>query len=764
MPVLQGTYDYRLVVLSVVLAMFASYAALDIAGRVTAARGRWQAFWLAGGAISMGLGIWAMHYVGMLAFKLPVPVLYHYPTVVVSLLAAVAASAVALFTVSRDRIGPLSWTFGSLVMGAGIGAMHYIGMMAMRLPAMMEYRWHLVGLSIFLAFLTSFVALRLAFRIRHENRSTRRKFFSALVMGAAVPLTHYTGMWAVRFHSHPGAVGTDHSVTITPLGLAAISLATLLVLAVAFVSSFLDRLLSAQRAGRDVARTGEEQFRTLAEAIPQIVWTADAAGQTTYINQRWYELTGMTPPQGLGSAWMEMVHPDDRVPCQQQWQECLDSGRTFEVEYRLRDTAQGYRWYLDRAVPLRGGSGEIQQWFGTCTDIEEQKHNQTVLERLIQERTEELADTNEKLQQELIEKDAVRRDFDQKNEIIMRELTERTHRATLLAQMGQLLQSCLTREEAYAAAMGFAPRVFPHRRGALILLNPGGQLAEVVGSWHDCQLPVPAFEPPDCWALRTAQPHVVLRGDTSAPCAHARGVDHSYLCVPILAQGQTMGVLHVQATDEAPNLEEAEVSVKTTFAGQLGLSIANIRLRDALRMQSIRDPLTGVFNRRHLEQVMDHEIRRAVRASQPLGILMLDLDHFKKFNDTYGHEAGDAVLREAAGLLSRSIRAEDIVCRYGGEEFVIILGTADLSAASLRAERIRAKMRELVVLYNGQSLGTITVSVGVSALPLHGSTIQELLSAADAALYRAKREGRDRVVAAASPAPNSGQTNAAGAG
>ena len=763
-PVLQGTYDYRLVELSVVFAMFAAYAALDFAGRVTAARGWWRAFWLASGATSMGLGIWAMHYIGMLAFTLPVPVLYHYPTVIVSLLAAVAASMVALFTVSRERIGALSWTLGSLIMGAGIVAMHYAGMMAMRLPAMMEYRWNLVALSVLLAVVISFVALRLAFRARQETRSTRQKFISAVVMGAAVPLVHYIGMWAVRFHPDMMAFNTDRCVRISPLGLAAISITTFLVLGFGFATAFLDRLLDAQRAVRDAARSGEEQFRTLAEAIPQIVWTAGADGLTTYINRRWYEMTGMTPGGALGTGWLEMVHPDDREICQQKWQETLRSGSAFEIEYRLHDAAQGYRWYLDRAIPLRNTSGAIRQWFGTCTDIEEQKHNQTILERHIQERTEELADANAKLQEELHEKDVVRREFDQKNEIILQELTERSQRATLLARMGQLLQSCLTRDEALAAAIGFAPRIFPQRGGALILLNAGGKLAEVVGAWHDCQLPVPVFEPSDCWALRTAQPHIVLAGDTTSPCAHAAGVHHSYICVPVLAQGQTLGILHIQATEQDPHLEQAEVSFKTTFAGQLGLSIANIRLREALRTQSIRDPLTGLYNRRYLEEVLEREIRRAVRAVQPLGILMLDLDHFKQVNDTYGHEAGDTVLRETAGLLTRSIRAEDVVCRYGGEEFVIILPTADLNSARLRGERIRARLRELSVLHDGHALGMITVSVGVAALPEHGTSIHELLSAADAALYQAKREGRDRVVAASPPKPTDPQSNAATAG
>jgi two-component system sensor histidine kinase/response regulator len=146
-----GTYDYQLVALSVVLAMGASYAALDLAGRVTAAQ-RWtRAFWLVGGATSMGLGIWAMHYIGMLAFNMPMPVLYDYPTVTLSLLAAIGASAVALFIVSRQTMGRPAEIIGSVVMGGGIAAMHYVGMAAMRVPAQITYNPGIVGFSIVLA-------------------------------------------------------------------------------------------------------------------------------------------------------------------------------------------------------------------------------------------------------------------------------------------------------------------------------------------------------------------------------------------------------------------------------------------------------------------------------------------------------------------------------------------------------------------------------------------------------------------------------------
>lgn len=500
--------------------------------------------------------------------------------------------------------------------------------------------------------------------------------------------------------------------------------------------------------GENPDQASAVRFQTLAEAIPQIVWIADSNGRTSFINKRWYEMTGTQGSDALGTGWMESVHPDDRTPCKEMWEKCMLSGETFEIEYRLHDAAHGYRWYLDRAVPLRNDQGVILQWFGTCTDIEEQKHYQRILEQQIKERTEELADANTRLQQEMWEKDLARRTLDEHNEEMMQALKERSQRATLLAKMGELLQSCHSREEVFTAALGFAPKIFPSRRGAVALFNPSHDLVEVAGQWHNCQLPVTSFEPQSCWALRAGHPHLVLAGDGTARCGHAAGIQSTYLCVPILAQGEALGILHIQATDQDPNLGEAEMSFKTTFAAQVGLSVANIRLREALRTQSTKDPLTGLYNRRYLQEMLDREIRRAIRSEQALGILMLDLDHFKNFNDTYGHDAGDAVLRETGSFLVRSIRAEDFVCRYGGEEFVVILPTADLRAAEARAQRIRAKLRDLVIMHDGRSLGLITASIGVAALPNHGTNERDLLQAADAALYRAKRQGRDRVVVA----------------
>jgi len=262
-----GSYDSRLVALSVLIAILAAGAALDLAGRVTATHGRARALWLAGGALAMGLGIWSMHYTGMLAFLLPVPVHYHVPTVMLSLLAAILPSGVALYVASRERLRAPAAVAGSVVMGSGIAAMHYTGMGAMRLSATTHWNSLLILASIAIAIGVSGVALWLAFRFGHATLApwTWRKAGSALVMGAAIPSMHYTGMAAASFTASAGAVDVGETVSASVLGAYAVSAGTLLVLLVAIATSVVDRRFAAQAAALAAALT---EVRTLRGLLP----------------------------------------------------------------------------------------------------------------------------------------------------------------------------------------------------------------------------------------------------------------------------------------------------------------------------------------------------------------------------------------------------------------------------------------------------------------------------------------------------------------
>jgi len=533
-------------------------------------------------------------------------------------------------------------------------------------------------------------------------------------------------------------------------GLVALSVA-LAILATYAATDLAGRLCSAQRsaAARD-ARHSEAQFRTLAEAIPQIVWTTGADGLTTYINRNWYEMTGMPPGTGMGSGWMEVVHPDDRDICGKKWRECMASGATFEVEYRLRDAKKEFRWYLDRAVPLRDASGAILGWFGTCTDIEPQKQQQQLLEQQIKEHTAALVEANFRLETEMRERALAQQELNVQNERMVNELTLRSNRATTLVKTAELLQSCGDLKDVLSVIAGMAPKIFPELCGAMLLLNSSRDTMETAVCWTGCRLSGSVLGPQDCWALRAGHIHSVSAGDSTAACRHALPDHHSYFCLPLLSHGEAIGVLHFEVLD-SKELPESAMLIVNMFAEQVGLCISNLRLREALRNQSIRDPLTGLFNRRYLEETLEREVRRATRSEQTLGVIMLDLDHFKRFNDTYGHEAGDTVLRQTASFLANSVRAEDIVCRFGGEEFIVILPMADLNATQARAANICSRLRDLEVLHEGRPVGKVTASAGVAAFPEHGTEPKALIDAADAAMYRAKKEGRDRVVAASVP-------------
>ena len=360
------------------------------------------------------------------------------------------------------------------------------------------------------------------------------------------------------------------------------------------------------------------------------------------------------------------------------------------------------------------------------------------LEGEVDRRTAQLSDTNALLQQQLAER--------QRAET---ELQGYTQQIELLSQMGGVLRTCLAADEIYTAVGQFMTRLFPQWTGTLFLLNNSKILLEGVASWGAATTQL-VFAPNDCWAMRGGQLHVSEMRATAPRCAHVDKLVESSLCVPLTAQAEMLGIMNLQRSHGAST--PAEQRLFGRIAGEIAQALANLTLRDALKRLAIRDPLTGMFNRRYLEEYLEMETGRARRKGSQLSLVMIDLDNFKWFNDTFGHDAGDAALRELSAFFSRHVRAGDAACRYGGEEFILAMWESPLDAATERAETMRREVKNLHVSSGGRSLGALTFSVGIATFPEHGGTGTELINAADRALYRAKAEGRDRVCIAAPPA------------
>jgi two-component system sensor histidine kinase/response regulator len=303
---LLGSYDFRLVALSVLISVLASYAALDLAGRITSARGRIRVLWLSGGATAMGIGIWSMHYVGMLAFRLPTPVQYDWPTVLVSLLAAILASTIALFLVSRETMGVFRAVVGGIFMGSAIAGMHYIGMAAMRLPAMCHYYVGVVITSVVLAVVISWAALWLTFHFRGEARSGGwRKILSAVVMGVAIPVMHYTGMAAATFTPVSVSSGNlTHALNISSLGTMSIIVVTFMILGLTVVTSLIDRRFSAQAL--ELASSEKKSQQILETSFDAFVGM-DSRGRIIDWNAHAERGFGWTEGEVAGKSFSETV-------------------------------------------------------------------------------------------------------------------------------------------------------------------------------------------------------------------------------------------------------------------------------------------------------------------------------------------------------------------------------------------------------------------------------------------------------------------------
>ena len=325
----------------------------------------------------------------------------------------------------------------------------------------------------------------------------------------------------------------------------------------------------------------------------------------------------------------------------------------------------------------------------------------------------------------------------------------------VLGAFASLLHSCQSVEEALDVSGNALAQLVPHGAGVCYLMRASQNLLELHALFGTRGIEyADAMRPDQCWGLRRGDTHLYDSARPTALCEHLHGLTDAQTCgacVPLTSQGSVLGLLHVSAR-HGGELDAMERAAVEAVAEHLAVVLYSLGLRESLRVQSLRDPLTGLYNRRYLEESLPREMERCERRERPLSVLMLDVDHFKRFNDEHGHGAGDALLTRIGQVLASVTRGEDIACRYGGEEFTIVMPEASAEQACIRAEQIRSAVADATISYMRRELGPVSISIGVNQLRPGMESAETLMSGADRALYAAKAEGRNRVVCNLTPA------------
>jgi diguanylate cyclase (GGDEF)-like protein/PAS domain S-box-containing protein len=476
-------------------------------------------------------------------------------------------------------------------------------------------------------------------------------------------------------------------------------------------------------------RHEKDLFTTLMDTVPDSVYFKDAESRFQRVNAAMGRRLGLSNiAEAVGKSDVDFFDPEHAADARADEEAVLQTGRALIEKEELETTIGGSKtWVMSSKLPMVDHDGTIVGTFGITRDITASKQAEQELESA----NSELSGRNDQLEL-------------------------RNRESILLGEMGELFQTCVNEAEAEKILSKYARDLCPALSGALSMIGASRNSSEIRARWGDSTELAAVFLPEDCWALRRGRTHGSGSANGRIKCAHIdQGFTGAFVCVPVIAHGEALGVLHLLRRD-GPEIDESELRLAKMIAERMGLAVANLRLREALKAQSIRDPLTGLFNRRYMEESFERELHRVGRDGGAIGVIMLDLDHFKEFNDTFGHDGGDAVLKEFSQLLLARTRKEDIVCRYGGEEFLIVLPGASLADTLSRADNLLAATRGMTVILRGRELETISASMGVALYPNHGDTARLLIRAADEALYKAKANGRDCVVLAAThPIPGS---------
>ena len=417
-------------------------------------------------------------------------------------------------------------------------------------------------------------------------------------------------------------------------------------------------------------------------------------------------------------AFMDWVHPEERAMVEQAFRETRDQGSHYSIEHRVLLPGGLVRWVAETGDVLRDERSRAVRVVGILQDITARR----LAEEALRQSNQQLADSLAALR------------------IHNQDLTH-------INEMNEVLQSCVREEELHEVFGRMAKTLGLGSGGMLALSRPPSGTLECVNAWGDTGGMSTRFPPNDCWGIRRGQVYESGVTQPGLPCAHLPpdGASRS-LCQPLEVQGETLGLVVVRAPNETDAAWQRIWQLSVTLGEALKLALSNFRLREALREQAIRDPLTGLFNRRYLDETLPREIHANQRDGQSLALAILDLDNFKHYNDAWGHAAGDQVLIQVARVLHGNLRASDIACRFGGEELVVVMPGAELEEARARIQAIATLLRQVEIRVENRLLPAVTFSAGIAVMPRHADHADALLRVADHALYTAKQAGRDRIL------------------
>jgi diguanylate cyclase (GGDEF)-like protein/PAS domain S-box-containing protein len=463
-------------------------------------------------------------------------------------------------------------------------------------------------------------------------------------------------------------------------------------------------------------RQSEEGFRRIVETANEGIWMIDGNNLTTFVNPRMAEMLGYTVEEMMGRSLLEFMDTEGQKLALEKL-EHRRQGRREQHDFCFTRQDGSFIWVMISTNPILDDHGNYIGALGMITDISERRSAEQNLQNINTELT-----------------------------TWVKELEQRNQDSSILDNINDFLQLCQTSDEAYHLLGELLEPLFPDCNGAIFMFDSDTNLLEIVSNWGDSSYSKSLFAVDECWSIRRGEMHFVEHKNSRLFCSH---VQHSEdlaqsLCLPMVAQGKAIGLLYIN-TKKLESLSEVKKQLAATVSKNLSLGLANIKLRENLKTQSIRDPLTNLYNRRYMEESLSREISLAQRRIHTVGIIMLDVDNFRNFNNRYGHNVGDIALKIVGQFLSAHTRAGDIACRYGGEEFILILPEASLENAVRRAEEVREGVRLMGLNHGHSALSTLTISLGVSCFPDHGITPEILLGAADQALRQAKAEGKNCV-------------------